>query len=106
MRPIALRRIDEIDAELHRAAQHLVRVLPIARLAPDVVVVDHPHGAEAEAVDLELADLNRVHGTISLSEYRQQARAALPPILASRERGARSRASRACRSRGGSAGSG
>src|SRR5262249_28209031 len=67
VRAVALRRIDEIDAELDCAAQHLVRVLPIARLAPDVVVVDHPHGAEAEAVCSKVAEPNRTHAKLLFS---------------------------------------
>jgi len=62
VRPIALGRINEVDAKLHHAAQYLVRVPPIARLAPDVVVVDQPHRAEAEAIDGEVGDADVAHG--------------------------------------------
>src|SRR5688500_14954071 len=61
LRPVALGGIEEVHAQFGGAAQHPVRVLAVARLAPDVVVVDHAHGAETEAVDFELAELHRNH---------------------------------------------
>jgi len=69
VRPIALGRINEVDAKLHHAAQYLVRVPPIARLAPDILAVDHPHRAEAEAVNGEVANPDGAQSGVYVSVW-------------------------------------
>jgi len=48
LRSIGIRGVDEVDAELHRAAQHAPRLGRILGLAPDPRPGD-AHGAEAHA---------------------------------------------------------
>ena len=47
--------VDEVDAQLHRAAQDAARALRIVGLAPDVLA-GQAHGAVAEALHLEIAE--------------------------------------------------
>ena len=57
--PIGVGGIDEVDAEIDRAAEHALAFLPVSRLAPDAFA-GQPHSAEAEAVDGEVtADFDR-----------------------------------------------
>src|ERR687887_471608 len=58
MRSIALRGVEEIGAELVRAAQHAMRVRLVLRRTPDIGVLDHAHGAVADAIDAELTDFH------------------------------------------------
>ena len=51
VRPVTLGGIEELDAELRGAPQHSDRVPAVPRLAPDILIVDHPHGTETKAVD-------------------------------------------------------
>ena len=55
VRPVGVGGVEEIAAELVRAAQHAKGVRAVARRSPDVRSAD-AHGAEAEALDLELTD--------------------------------------------------
>jgi hypothetical protein len=52
--PVGVRGVDEVDAELDRAAQHRLRLVAVRGLAPDAVTGD-AHGPEAEAVDRQVA---------------------------------------------------
>src|SRR5439155_16239124 len=51
---VGVRGIDQVDTELEGAAQHGDRFACVARLAPDPLAGE-PHGAEAEAVNGQLA---------------------------------------------------
>ncbi len=53
-RAIGIRRVDEIDAEFRQQTQSFARRGGIGRIAPDAFA-SQPHGAEAEAVDCEIA---------------------------------------------------
>jgi hypothetical protein len=56
---IGIRRVDEIDAERRQALQRADGLGPVGGLTPDAGASDS-HGAEAEAMDLDLAtDLER-----------------------------------------------
>src|ERR1700761_6672331 len=52
-RTIRVRRIDEVDAQLHRPPQQLFGVLPTLRLPP-YAIARNAHGAKSKAVDLEI----------------------------------------------------
>jgi hypothetical protein len=52
--PVGVGGVDEVDAELDRAAQHRLRLVAVSGRAPDTVTGD-PHGAEAQAVDRQVA---------------------------------------------------
>ncbi len=54
VRAVAVGRVDEVDAELDDAAQHVEHDVALLRRAPDAGTHD-PHRAEAEAVNLEVA---------------------------------------------------
>src|SRR5947209_8504701 len=57
--PIGVGGIDEVDAEIDRAAEHALAFLAISGLTPDAFA-GQPHGAEAEAIDGEItADFDR-----------------------------------------------
>src|SRR5262249_33613910 len=53
-RAVAVGGIDEVDAEIGQAAQRTERLGAVGRLAPDTGAC-HPHGAEAQPVDLDVA---------------------------------------------------
>ena len=53
-RAVGVGGVDEVDPELHRAAQHGDRAVVVVRLAPAALAEDL-HGAVAEAADLEVA---------------------------------------------------
>src|SRR6267378_3609081 len=59
MRAVAFGGVEEVDAELQRAPQHLERLCAVAGLAPDAAVVDDAHRAEPDAVDAQLTELHR-----------------------------------------------
>jgi hypothetical protein len=54
VRPVRVGGVDEVDAELDRAAQHRLRLVAVSRRTPDTVTGD-THGAEAEAVHRKVA---------------------------------------------------
>src|SRR6266516_7392702 len=51
---VGVRRVDQCDAELHGPTHDGDRLVVIARLSPNPLARD-PHGAEAEAVDRQVA---------------------------------------------------
>ena len=58
---VGVRGVDQVDAELDDAPEEALGLLRILRRAPDALPCD-AHGAEAEAVDLEVtADGEGVH---------------------------------------------
>ena len=58
-RAVAVGGVDQVDAELWQLCQGLACRLGIGRVTPDALAGD-AHGAEAEAIDLEVAaDLER-----------------------------------------------
>ena len=76
VRPVGIRRIDEVDAKLGQSLQRAERFLAVGRRASNAGAGD-AHGAEAETIDLDVAadleaaglrcvDLN--HGENSPSE--------------------------------------
>src|SRR5438309_5995887 len=60
MRAVAFGGVEEVDAELCRAPQHLERLCAVAGLAPDAAVVDDAHRAEPEPVDGQRSEERRV----------------------------------------------
>jgi hypothetical protein len=59
VRPVGVGGVDEVDAQLDRAAQHRLRLVPVGRRTPDPVPGD-PHGPKPEAVDRQVpADVDR-----------------------------------------------
>src|SRR6185437_17002384 len=52
--PVAVSRVDEVDAELRHAAQGALALLRILRRPPDALAGD-AHGTEPEAVDIHVA---------------------------------------------------
>jgi hypothetical protein len=61
--PVAVGRVDEIDAELHRPAEDLHRFVVVGGRAPDAGPGD-AHGAEAQTVDGKVAaDRDRAGGS-------------------------------------------
>ena len=61
LRAVRVRRVDQVDAELDDAPEEALGLLRVVGRAPDAVARD-PHGAEAEAVNLEVtADGEGVH---------------------------------------------
>ena len=52
--PVGVGGVDEVDAELDRAAQDRLRLVAVGGRAPDAGAGD-PHRAEAEAVDGQVA---------------------------------------------------
>ena len=54
LRPIGIGGVDEVDAELQRAAQHPLALLAIGRLAPDPFPGD-THSAEPKPIDRHIA---------------------------------------------------
>ena len=61
LRAVRVGRVDQVDAELHDAPEEALGLLRIVGRAPDALPGD-PHGAEPEAVNLEVtADGEGVH---------------------------------------------
>jgi hypothetical protein len=59
--PVRVRGVDQVDAQHHDAAEEALGLLWIVRSAPNAVPRD-PHGAEAEAVNLQVsADAEGIH---------------------------------------------
>src|SRR5947207_14792788 len=56
MRAVAFGGVEEVDAELCRAPQHLERLCAVAGLAPDAAVVDDARRGEPYAIDPQLPE--------------------------------------------------
>jgi hypothetical protein len=54
VRAVGVRSVDEVDPELDGSAQHSAGLVSVGRIAPDASAGD-AHGAEAEAVDRQVA---------------------------------------------------
>ncbi len=57
VRPVGIRGIEEIHAELHRTAQHAVRVRAVFRRPPNRGAAD-AHRAVAQAVHFQVTELD------------------------------------------------